>query len=116
MNCINFLNGSKIKIDNQDAKNTLRAMKVEFTKIEPRHMIATKAIHQLGDISSDAPDICRVYGETETDWIGAWVEGLGFFDVRFPKDSTRELTTEEVEFYRSQYYQINDNPSFKLDL
>jgi hypothetical protein len=67
----------------------------DSTNCFPRYMMATTAIHKLGDISSDIPDICVVSSETETDYIGNWVFGLGFFDVKFPKSTTKELTEED---------------------
>lgn len=80
----------------------------------PRYMMATTAIHQLGDISSDAPDICRVVREEGDDYIGSWVTGFGFFNVKFPKATTRELNEDEREKYRSLWYQLADNPPHKL--
>ena len=77
-------------------------MKTEGNAISPKYMMATKAFHQLGEISSDSPDICIVRSETETDYFGNWVFGLGFFGVRFPKESTRELTEAEVQEYNGQ--------------
>ena len=68
-------------------------------KIKSKYMMATKAIHMLGDISSNVPDLCIVDEETETDFIGNWVTGLGFINVKFPKETTRELTKEEIERY-----------------
>ena len=62
-------------------------------------MMATKAYHKLGDISSDEPDLCVVYSETENYYVGQWVTGYGFFNVHFPKNSTRELTESEIEYY-----------------
>jgi len=85
------------------------------TKID-KYMMATKAIHKLGDISSDEPDICYVHEETENDYIGAWVTGYGFINVKFPKDTTRELTPEEINKYNEQNYQLSDHPSFKLNI
>ena len=86
------------------------------TTIPQRYMMATTAIHKLGDISRDTPDICSVYAEEGEDWIGAWVTGLGFFDVRFPKATTRELTEEEKATYRAASFQISDQPPYKLDI
>ena len=85
-------------------------------KIEPRYMMATTAIHQLGDISADTPDICRVYGEDDENYIGAWVTGFGFFDVKFPKTTTRPLTEEERAKYNKMYVQLSDNPPYKLEV
>lgn len=68
-----------------------------------RYMMATKAIHQLGDISSDEPDLCYVYSEEGDDYVGRWATGLGFFNVKFPKATTRDLTDEEYEKFSKQH-------------
>ena len=67
--------------------------------MKPKYMMATKAFHKLGEISSPEPDLCIVKEETETEYIGNWVTGLGFFGVRFPKETTRDLTEEDVKKY-----------------
>ena len=80
-------------------------------KIKPKYMMATVAIHQLGDISSDEPDICIISEDEGTDYIGSWVFGLGFFGVKFPKATTRELTPEEVTKYQGMklaMYSMNE--------
>lgn len=64
-----------------------------------RYMMATKAIHNLGDISREKPSLCFITGEDEKNYIGNWVEGMGFTNVKFPKDSTRELTYDEKKKY-----------------
>lgn len=79
-------------------------------------MMATEAIHKLGDISRDAVDLCHVYAEDGSDWIGEWVFGFGFFDVRFPKATTRDLTPEEIETYQGKYIQLANYPPTKLKL
>lgn len=71
------------------------------------HLMATTAIHQLGDISRDTPDLCVASEETETDYIGNWCSGLGFFGVRFPKATTRALTIEEELRY---HLRLPENP------
>lgn len=82
----------------------------------PRYMMATKAMHQLGDISRDEPDICRIDREDGDNYIGAWVEGFGFFDVRFPKVTTRELTAAEFEHYNGRQYRIGSQPPIPLKI
>lgn len=83
---------------------------MELTK----YMMATKAIHQLGDISREKEDICQIYGEDADNYIGNWVTGLGFIDVKFPKVSTRALTPEEVEHFDGKRLRIGSQPSFAL--
>ena len=71
------------------------------------YMMATKALHQIGDVSSDEPDICRLYDEQPEGvdyYLGEWVTGLGLINVKFPKKTTRPLTEEEKEYYRKQSY------------
>ena len=81
-----------------------------------KYMMATTAIHKLGDISSDTEDICHIHGEDENNYIGNWVTSIGFINVKFPKESTRDLTQEEKDYYNSKHYQISDHPSYKLEI
>lgn len=81
-----------------------------------KYMMATKAYHQLGDISRDEEDLCVVKDEDEDYYIGNWVEGFGFIDVKFPKETTRELTQEEVEKYHNMELTINSNYIGKLNI
>jgi len=72
------------------------------TQIEPKYMMATKAIHLTGDISREEANICIVTDEDDQNFYGNWVFGYGFVNVAFPKQTTRDLTTEEVEKYHGQ--------------
>ncbi len=67
-----------------------------------KFMMATIATHKMGDLSRIEPDLCLVGSETETDYIGIWVTGFGFFNVKFPKSTTKELTEQEREHYREK--------------
>lgn len=67
------------------------------------YVMATRATHQLGDLSRDVPDLACIYGEDGDDWIGAWVTGMGFTNVRFPRAACRELTAEERQRYARLY-------------
>lgn len=69
---------------------------------DDRYMMATTAIHTLGDISRDEPDLARIYGEDGDDYIGQWVAGYGYVNVRFPKASTRPLNAKEIAYYRTR--------------
>lgn len=60
-------------------------------------LMGTAATHQIGDISRDRFHPFIVTGETELDYIGNWVEGVGFMGAYFPKDTTRPLTSTERE-------------------
>ena len=81
-----------------------------------KYMMATKAIHKMGDISRDEPDLCVVYDESGDNYIGQWVTGFGFINVKFPKKTTRELTEKEIEHYNTQYVQISSQPPIKLNV
>ncbi len=69
--------------------------------MSPHYMMATKAEHRLGDLSEDEPTLCFVDGEEGDYYTGSWVEGFGFFNVKFPKATTRELTEEEIKLQNS---------------
>jgi len=75
-----------------------------------RYKIATKAIHKLGDISRDKPDLCVIHSQDEENYIGNWVCGFGFIDVKFPKETTRDLTDEEILEWSGRGLAINSNP------
>ena len=81
-----------------------------------KYMMATKAIHMLGDISRDEEDLCLIHGKDPENYIGSWVTGFGFIDVKFPKKTTRELTQDEIEKYNSMSVQIGRQPRVKLDV
>ena len=66
-----------------------------------RYMMATVAYHRLSDISSDHPTLCDIDSEDEENYIGNWVDGFGFVEVRFPKATTRELTDDEKSYHSS---------------
>lgn len=75
-----------------------------------RYMMATKANHELGDISREEPDLCVIHGEDEENYIGNWVTGFGFINVKFPKSTTRELTDEEKEKWNGRQITISGSP------
>ncbi len=66
--------------------------------MKEKYMMATKATHKMGDISSDEPDLCIVFEENEDNYIGQWVTGFGFV-VEFPKTTTKELSKEDIDKY-----------------
>lgn len=84
--------------------------------IETKYMMATTAIHKLGDISRDTPDLCVVSEEDEDNFYGNWVTGFGFISVRFPKTTTRNLTEDEIEKYHGMQFSIGDTPLPALNL
>lgn len=72
------------------------------TASRARYMMATKAMHRLGDISRDEPDLCLVKDAPGPDYIGNWVCGFGLVEVLFPKATTRPLTSDEVAKWDGQ--------------
>lgn len=66
-----------------------------------KYMMATKAFHKLGDVSSDTPDLCQVFKMDKKYYYGHWVEGYGL-NVRFPKKTTKYLTKEQVKYYKNK--------------
>ena len=72
-----------------------------------RYMMATTAHHKLGDISRDQPGLAYIDGEDGDDYIGQWVTGAGYIQVRFPKATTRELTAEERERFNGRELEMS---------
>lgn len=94
----------------------VKAIIAKMTKIEPHYLMGTEAYHQLGDIGRDEADLFQAYGETEDYWIGAWITGYGFFNVCFPKETSRELTPEEIEHWVLARIKIGSQPAMKLHI
>ena len=63
-----------------------------MTEIEPKYMMATKAYHLMGDISTETPDLCVVHGEEGDNWVGNWVTGFGVYEREVSKATTRNPT------------------------
>ena len=74
-----------------------------------KYMIATKAFHQLEELSRKERGICIINNKDDKNYIGMLVTGFGFFNIKFPKSFIRELTPEEVNKYNSTYVQLNNN-------
>jgi len=92
---------------------------VDKMKKIDHYFMGTKAYHQLGDLSreDDGNDnLFHASGETDNYYIGMWVTGFGFFNVCFPKKTSRELTEEEIEKFSKTYIQIGSQPPIKLDV
>lgn len=63
-----------------------------------RYMMATTAYHPptRSDLSSSSPDLCIVTEKNKDFYIGQWViSTVGFQNVIFPRNTTRELTKSE---------------------
>ncbi len=97
---------------NEAKRKKLMQKQVEF----PTYMMGTKAYHQLGEVSRASPDICYVEKLQSGHYYGSWVTGYGFFNVKFPVETTRELTEMEIVYYRNHNYQISNHSHFKLNL
>lgn len=99
----------------------------------PLYAYATEAHHKLGEISrfvegkqnweedgflergveDFSEHVCQIYAEDDDNWIGSWITGMGFFDVKFPKNVTRALTPEEIEEFKNTTFQLNSQPPYK---
>lgn len=97
-------------------KEEIRIVIDNMIPIDGIYLMGTKAYHQLGEISSDEHDIFYCQNKTEDYWIGSWVTGFGFFNVCFPKSTSRELTADEISYYKTLQYQINSQPPQKLNI
>jgi hypothetical protein len=60
--------------------------------------MGTTAHHKLGDISRTEPDVFIVREEWPEDYMGEWLTGFGFINVRFPKATSRPLTVVELDW------------------
>lgn len=72
------------------------------------------AIHKLGDLGRKEDNFIKVSTETDTHYIGSFVEGFGFFNVEFKKEDCRLLTIEEKNKLSGSWWGINDNPIGRL--
>ncbi len=85
---------------------TLQQISAEIDSIptfEAVHKMATAAHHMCGSISRKE-DLCIVSREFThlvhgPCYVGNWCSGLGFFNVMFPKATTRDLTDDEQVKY-----------------
>lgn len=80
--------------------------------MDTKYMMATKAMHKTGDISRAIPDLCVVTDLDAENYIGNWVTGFGFVEVKFPKATTRELTFAEIEKYHGMPLAIGEMLAF----
>lgn len=78
------------------------------------YMMATTAYHLMGEISRDEYDLCYINSETDKYHIGNWITGYGFFDVLFPKKTTRPLTKEEIDKHNGTFIQVSSQPPIEL--
>ena len=65
---------------------------------EPVYMMANKAYHFLGETTHDGGwDVCIIFKELKDFYVGNYVFGYGFIDVKFPKQFVRDLTNQEKD-------------------
>ena len=86
--------GSIYELGNQlESPNIKRDYELYFLKK------GADAIHQTGDISRDVYDaeLIIVREEDEEFYIGNFVEGFGFIDVKFRKEDCRKATLEDLD-------------------
>jgi len=97
---------------------TKKEIQKEVSKMKEtdKYLMGTKAYHLLGDISRKEYDLFHARGESDNYWIGMWVTGYGFFNVCFPKETSRELTSKEIEKYNSTYIQVGSGYPVKLNV
>lgn len=86
--------------------NVLKIVKESATLDDTKLMMGTTAYHQLGDISSDVYDWFYAHSETLDYYVGQWVTGLGFVNVVYPKNTTRELTDDELKHFKTLKFSI----------
>jgi hypothetical protein len=79
-------------------------------------MMATTAVHCIGDVSRKEPSICCIIEEDAENYYGAFVIGYGLIDVKFPKVTTRELTREEQKRWDGACISVNGHPHYTIDL
>lgn len=73
---------------------------------EGQYMMATNS-YVLGRVdvrSCDPARICFVIGHAGDNYLGRWLDSSSEETVCFPKVTTRELTTEEMEHYNGAVY------------
>lgn len=63
-----------------------------------------KAVHKTGNLTRNHfnEELICISNETDTDWIGNYAEGFGFFGVQFAKEDCRDATEEEVQEWISK--------------
>lgn len=76
--------------------------RIEFKELkEPRLFMGTLALHRHGNFTCKTPCVCYIYGEQEQYYVGFWAYDYpNFYDILFPKTSTKELNPEEDLVYK----------------
>jgi hypothetical protein len=89
-------------LPNETAEQYAQRYREGWSKHRECLFMGTTAMHKLGDLSRDNPDyfIIDEEGEhTEDYYVGSWVTGFGFVNVKFPKTTSRPVTDEEWEWF-----------------
>jgi hypothetical protein len=55
------------------------------------------AIHKLGNIGRSNDNYIVIHSEIDSHFIGNFVTGFGFIDVKFKKEDVRQCTNDEKE-------------------
>ncbi len=85
-----------------------------ITRKFSKYIMASEYYHiSMGHEKYDEYELAHVYNEDDENYYGSYVEGIGAFDVRFPKKSCRPLTDDEIKQYSSGSFHIGSH-SFEL--
>jgi hypothetical protein len=74
-----------------------------------KYRMATQAAHITGDLGRENPALCIVHGETADHYVGSFIFGFGFYNVKFPKATTRKLTPEEAARFNGAFIRIGSS-------
>lgn len=102
-------------LDDLTEGEILRALDKRRHLCETVFMHGTTAHHLLGNISRPAGDVFVAAEETNDYWIGSWVTGFGYFNVLFPKETSRPLSDQELSYYNSSSQRQTKNIIIKQD-
>lgn len=80
------------------------------------YIMATTAYHKTGNISRDKPDLAIVFSEDDDNLYGNWMFGYGFINVKFPKNTVKKLTENDIKKFNKISYGINNQILGKLDI
>jgi len=83
------------------------------TNMNTCYMMATQAFHQLVGFSSDFPELCRVISQDDDNYYGIWENRCELEDIRFPKETTRPLNEEEIDYYINTFKDICPDFAYK---
>jgi len=66
------------------------------------YKMARASEHKIWELQiNEEFELCHVTREDEENYYGMFLEGIGAFNVRFPKKYTRDLTESEAKKYSS---------------